>query len=238
MFMNNLIFKSLFVPGSFSFLLILAGLIVYIFRREERGKYFIIAGLIFYFFFSTTPGADLVISPLEKDYTPISIEEMSKADRVVVLSGGKKADVLRRSEVLRISNFKENNLQLIISGTEAVDDMRNDISAIESFFINRGVPAENIYIEDESKNTRENAEKVVERVGESPFLLVTSAYHMKRSLEEFERLGANPIPAPTDFRKKGSDYEFRDFIPSSENLRKSDLAFHEYLGILYYRIFN
>lgn len=180
----------------------------------------------------------MVIGRLESDFSVLSANEVDKAEIIVVLSGGSKADVLRSSEVLRISTLKEHSPTLIISGTESIDPDRENLSAVESFFINRGIPADNIHIEDKSQNTRENAQNVVETVEDEDFFLVTSAYHMKRALMEFEKLGANPIPAPTDFRKRRDSYRFGDYIPNSENLRKSDLAFHEHFGILYYIIFD
>ncbi len=236
--MDNTILKSLLVPGSLSFLLIVVGYLMAVLLRSRWGKRFIILGVAAYYFFSITIGADLIIKPLEENYSTLAVESMDQAEIIVVLSGGRLADTLRSSEVLRISNIKNHDADLIISGTQSLDPDRESASAIESFFINRGVNEERIHVEDESRNTRQNAEKVFEIIGEEPFFLVTSAYHMNRSIKEFEKLGADPIPAPTDFRGRGAPYGIRDFIPNSGNLRKSDLAMHEYFGILYYRIFR
>lgn len=233
----EILLKNLLVPGSLSFILVIVGTILIIFRKKKKGKYLVFAGLLIYYIFSITPGADFVIGRLEEDFTTLNVEMINEAETIVVLSGGSKADVLRSSEVLRISTLKDHSPILIISGTESIAD-RNNLSAVESFFINRGIPSENIVVEDESKNTRENAEQVSKEVGEEPFFLVTSAYHMKRAVMEFKRNDSNPIPAPTDFRKRKSSYLLGDYIPDSENLRKSDLAFHEHFGILYYRLFD
>ena len=58
---------------------------------------------------------------------------------------------------------------------------------------------------------------------------------MPRSMESFQKMGANPIAAPADFKIKES-YNILDFFPNAENLRYVDLAFHEYFGILWYRL--
>ncbi|MGM0439275.1 MAG: YdcF family protein [Patescibacteria group bacterium] len=236
--MTNLIVRNLLVPGSLSFILVIVGVVFMFLKKKKKGRYMIVAGLFIYYIFSITPGADFVIGNLEENFSTLEVDQIDQAEVIVVLSGGAKSDVLRSSEVLRISNLKDHSPTLIISGTEAIDQDRNSFSAVEAFFINRGIPDKNIYVEDQSNNTRENAKQVVEEVGEEPFFLVTSAYHMKRAVMEFEKLGANPIPAPTDFRKRRETYYFSDYIPSSENLRKSDLALHEHLGILYYRLFD
>ncbi len=234
--MNNFLLKSLIVPGTLSFVLVFLGLILIV-VKSKKGKYLTLSGLLMFYLFSITPVADFIVKNLEDDFTPLSQQKLDEADTIVVLSGGAKADVLRSSEVLRISTLKEHSSELIISGTQELAD-RESTSLVETFFVSRGVPAEMIYIEDESRNTRENAKQIVSRVGEEPFFLVTSAYHMKRALTEFEKLNANPIPAPTDFRAKRSSYGVGDYIPNSENLRKSDLAVHEYFGIIYYALFD
>ncbi len=235
--MNNSILRNIFAPSSLSFLIIAVGFLFFYLEKNRWAKKLIFLGILFFYLFSTTPVSDLVIAPLENNYEIISASEMKKADTIVVLSGGKKADTIRSSEVLRISNLRNHQTTLIISGTVPLME-REGFSKIESFFINRGIPSEKIRVEDVSENTRENAFEVAKKIGENPFFLVTSAYHMKRSLIEFEKVNANPIPAPTDFRKKGKPYGFRDYIPNSGNLRKSDLGFHEYMGILYYRFFD
>jgi uncharacterized SAM-binding protein YcdF (DUF218 family) len=58
---------------------------------------------------------------------------------------------------------------------------------------------------------------------------------MKRAMLEFEKLGANPIPAPIDFKSVG-EYGILSYIPNSKNLRNSDLAMHEYFGIIFYNM--
>lgn len=235
--MPNSLVKDLIVPGSFSFVLVLLGVILIIFKKKRKGKYLAFIGLLIYYLFSITPVADFAIRNLESKFAPLNQELMDEANTIVVLSGGAKADVLRSSEVLRISTLKNHSSKLIISGTQEIAD-RDRTSLVETFFISRGIPAEMIYIEDESRNTRENAKQIAKQIGDEPFFLVTSGYHMKRAMIEFEKLKTNPIPAPTDFRAKKNHYGFNDYIPNSDNLRKSDLAIHEYLGILYYSLFD
>jgi hypothetical protein len=56
---------------------------------------------------------------------------------------------------------------------------------------------------------------------------------MPRAMQLMHRAGALPIPAPTGHRVLGSGYHsYRFFIPGSYNLRKTERAMHEYLGLL------
>lgn len=229
--------KNIFIPSSICFFLLLIGVFLLFLKKKKKGLYFILAGLSFYYLFSITPGADFFLAPLESGFNQLSFSEMNKANIIVVLSGGEKTDLIRSSEVFRISNLKNHQPTVIISGTEELS-LKTRTSEIENFFIDRGIPPENIIVEDKSKNTRENAQEVVKQVKEEPFFLITSAYHMKRAISEFENLESNPIPTPVDFRVKSYKYSLEDYIPDSNNLRKTDLAFYEYLGIIYYNIFD
>ncbi|MDD5638978.1 MAG: hypothetical protein PHO28_03685, partial [Candidatus Pacebacteria bacterium] len=107
-----IIFKILqwfLVPSGFIFIFLIVGLIL-IFRKKRKlkkiGKIFLAVGVALFYFFSITPVTDLILSPLENRYQPIEIEDLDKANTVVLLLGGKESDVLRASEVLRIFNFQ------------------------------------------------------------------------------------------------------------------------------------
>lgn len=202
------------------------------------GKILIIFGILFYYLFSTTIVSNFLISPLENKYSLLKEEDLGKTDKVVLLLGGRETDVLRASEVLRIYNLqlKKFNLQpkIIISGTDPFLPTSEEALGLKKFFASRGLKEENIIIESKSHNTWENIKNVKEIVKKEAFFLVTSAYHMERAKREFEKVEANPIPAPTDFKIKKEKYTAIDFLPDSQNLRNSDLAFHEYFAIFWY----
>ena len=72
---------------------------------------------------------------------------------------------------------------------------------------------------------------------ENHFFLVTSAYHMPRSIALFKKHEMNPIPAPTGHHIKNkhglSPYAF---FPGAGDLKNSEKAVHEYLGILWAKL--
>jgi len=227
------ILEMFLLPSVFVLVLILIGIIL-IFRKKrgKLGKILIILGILLYYLFSITPVADSIISPLEKQYQPVQKEELNKADKIVLLLGGKESDVLRASEVLRLYNLQS---AIIISGRDPLSPKIEEAKEVKDFLVERGIPSENIILEDKSRTTKESAENLKNLVVEEPFFLVTSAYHMPRSMESFQKMGANPIAAPADFKIKES-YDILDFFPDAQNLRNSDIALHEYFGILWYRL--
>ena len=229
------------VPSGFIFILLTIGLIL-IFRKKRKvkkaGKILLTLGIFFFYFLSITPVVDLVLAPLETKYSAVDKEDLNKANTIVLLLGGKESDVLRASEVLRIFNlqFTTYNLKpkIIISGDDPLGTEKEEAKNLKTYLIERGISDENIIVEKKSRNTKESAENVKELVGEKPFFLVTSAYHLPRSMEVFEKFGLNPIAALTDFKRQDV-YSILDFFPDAQNLRNADLAFHEYFGIIFYR---
>lgn len=105
------------------------------------------------------------------------------------------------------------------------------------FFSNMGLPKEALVLEDKSQNTYENAVFTHELPGIDPnqrWLLVTSAWHMPRSLAVFKKAGWNVTAYPVDFRTAGitplTQYSLRD------GPERWELALHELIGIAAYRL--
>jgi uncharacterized SAM-binding protein YcdF (DUF218 family) len=98
------------------------------------------------------------------------------------------------------------------------------------------VPEERIILECGSRDTYEEAKEIKKLLGDQKFLLVTSAFHMPRSMNIFKKLGLNAIPAPGDFRAQGrAQLTVKDFFPWG--MEEANFAATEYLGMLFYRIF-
>ncbi len=235
------VLQQVFLPSSFLLILMVAGLVFLLFSKKRKpGKFLLIFGILFYYLFSITPVSNFLISPLEKKYSPLDQKDIRSADKIVLLLGGRETDVLRASEVLRIYHLQVTNFnfqpKIIISGTDPLLPTSEEALGVKKFFVSRGIKEENIIIEGQSRNTRESIRNLKENVGQEPFFLVTSAYHMERAMREFKKNSANPIPAPTDFKIKTEKYTALDFFPDPKNLRDSDFAFHEYFGILWYSL--
>lgn len=92
------------------------------------------------------------------------------------------------------------------------------------------------WTEDRSSDTFENAAfaaEILKREGISRILLVSSAWHLPRAVDCFERQGIEAIPAPTGFRGPAVR-DLLSFVPQHAALRDSSLALHEWIGRLYY----
>jgi len=88
------------------------------------------------------------------------------------------------------------------------------------------------------ENTRQEAAEYKRIFGDSAqLILVTNAVHMPRAMYSFRQAGLDPIPAPTNhLLKKGSERNFRSWIPTAGNISKMGNAIHEYVGMLWYKL--
>ena len=104
-----------------------------------------------------------------------------------------------------------------------------------------GVPAADILLEDSSRNTRENAvftkRLLVAHPENDTLILVTSAFHQRRALGCFRKVGLRPIAFPAGYRssdRRGTpDYWL---VPSPEALTNWSLLIHEMSGWLTYKV--
>jgi len=90
--------------------------------------------------------------------------------------------------------------------------------------------------EDRSRTTFENAAFIKSTFNPKKIILVTSAYHMKRSLYSFKRAGIECIPAPTDYKLDNSGYSLMSFIPNTGAMDGIFRGLKEHAGLLFYRI--
>jgi len=107
------------------------------------------------------------------------------------------------------------------------------------FYQQQGLDMARVRLEDGSRNTRENAQQVAKLLGGpclEPWLLVTSAWHMRRSMAEFEaefaKINCKVTPYPVDFRT-GKSTPLTEYS-LAHSLLLWQTALHEWLGLWVY----
>lgn len=99
-----------------------------------------------------------------------------------------------------------------------------------------GIPSTDIIMEPKSRNTYENAKfssEIIRSQNLDNLILVTSGFHMKRSLLFFQTFNLHPLPAPSDRLSAHISV-----LPLSQNFALLDLALHEYTGMAQYYLYN
>lgn len=113
----------------------------------------------------------------------------------------------------------------------------SEAAAAEDFFREQGLAPGRLILESRARDTYENATLSLAlakpKTGEN-WLLVTSAFHMPRSVGCFRKAGFPVIPFPVDFRTSGTTGKFGVSLASLTNTARLHLALREYLGLFSY----
>lgn len=103
---------------------------------------------------------------------------------------------------------------------------------------NLQVPDSVILMESKSKNTFENAlyskQLLKEKNCKGPYLLVTSAFHMRRALRTFKKAELDVVPYPCDFKLNTGNVQADDFLPKADVLMLWNMYIKEIIGVLVY----
>jgi uncharacterized SAM-binding protein YcdF (DUF218 family) len=138
----------------------------------------------------------------------------------------------RVAEGVRLAK-RYGNVRLVLSGGVPPGyGLEPSAHGYAIFARDMGIDPASIVMLDQPLTTSEEARALSKLFGQSPFLLVTSASHMKRAMKLFDGTGARPIAAPTSQRAGSSQGFGGTWLPSSGNLGTTQMALHEYLGIL------
>lgn len=216
--------------------------------RRGLGGWLLTASLAILWGFSTPVFTDCLRASLERVYPSVSIEDLPKADAIVVLGGGVEAAIAPRltvdlkagaDRVLYAGRlYRAGKAPLVVvSGGNLpwLNDGRAEAYEMAGLLGEWGVPATAIVLEPNSRTTYENAlfsKTLLQARGIDTILLVTSALHMPRALATFQAAGFRAVPAPTDVevvdRVKPTSLRW---LPDAEALEGGTRALKEYLGM-------
>jgi len=222
-------------------------LILFLFYRK---KVFVLLSLLILLISSNSFVGNFLFSYLEHPYKPISFDTIKKSDAIIVLSSGitqiKKNGVNRYQwgspnrffSGVNLLKKEKADLLIFTAGQLPWDNKwKPEGYVLKEKAMELGVSQEKILITDIVKNTYDESIKVAEMIhNKSNIILVTSAFHMTRSKDLFEKQGFVVTTFPVDFKQSNSRLTILDFIPSIGALNKTSIFFREMLGRLYYKI--
>ncbi len=253
--------EIVFSPLGIMTILLALGVLLAIVKRHSRAGYrlLIFGGLLFLIFLFSPLSLYLTLG-LEKQFPPMLTPPQSpKTDKIVVLAGYAEENpgfpvtsnvseptMGSMSEGLRLYRLLP-GAKLIMSGGVARSGEKPVAAMMADFLQQMGVPAKDLVVEGNSRNTYENLFEIRKMVGASPFILVAPACDLRRAVAVANKLDMKPMPAPSciwtlqynlGYLSKADqiDHFLRSFgSPSVENLARLQWTYHEYLGYLYYR---
>ena len=251
-FVLSKIFGFFALPSNCLIAVGLVGLVLLSTRFTRFASWLIVTSLVLIALAGLSPLGNALILPLEQRFPPWD-DGRGPPDGIVVLGGSISpgvsaargavaldetaerltvaAELARRYPDARIL-FSGGSAGLIFNeGTEATFAVRQ----LEDL----GVAPDRIIAEDRSRNTIENAvfsRRLADPKPGQRWLLVTSAYHMPRSVAAFRAAGFPVEPYPVDWRTRGPIDALRPFSSLGEGLRRTDTAVREWVGLVAYRL--
>lgn len=208
-----------------------------------------------YWLASVPAVADVLATRLHaRDSQPITLDEISGAQAIVVLGAGIRTTfstgqvvvavpdaqtVYNAVEGARIYHLIPGGLPIIASGgrQDGAAKTATESGILEEWLVRSGVPAERIVLESGSRTTREQASLVMPLMkanGWNRFVLVTPAVQSPRAVSVFRIQGGDPIPAAAPFWPSEERGRKPGLIPNAGALRASERATYDYLAWAYY----
>jgi len=237
-----------------SWLIIL--LIIALLARSKRLKRIsLITSVSFLLIFTNPFFLNVVLNLWEPK--PVAISSLPEYDIGILLGGFSRHFPISDNITLTRSGdrlwqtlalYKHGKIKkILISGGSFTSD-KPESKAVYDALISIGLPDSVIMIEDKSLNTRQNAIYTVELlkqnnnennylVPEVSTVIITSAFHMQRSLGCFRKAGLSPESFPVGHLTRHDNvYWARWFRPEPEALRYWELLFNEWAGIVMYKL--
>ncbi len=240
MFTLKKIISAFLLPLPIGFFLLLMAFIYLMFNSYKKAKIFLFLGLSWFILLSFQPISNAILAPLENSHK--ALLETPKVNYILVLGSGHKSDenlsITSQVKMVGINRLVEGirhyknleNAKLIVSGF-SINGGESHALMQEKLAISLGVNPNDIIRLDTPKDTKEEAIEAKKILGDNEFILVTSASHMKRSVLLFKKEGLNIIASPTNHLAY-KDNAYSAYF-SAKNLRKTEMAIHEYIGLLY-----
>ncbi|MDQ0192861.1 YdcF family protein [Paenibacillus wynnii] len=242
-YLIKLIYSFILPPGIF--ILLLAGISLWLWKRERKPALLLLGVTLVIYLSATSWVGSMLIGNLERKYPQPSV---LKGDIIVVLGGGATSGTpdfdgegnLSGSAANRLLTavrlYRSSGLPILISGGKVFSDTGNEAEISRRQLQALGIPKKDIFIENQSLNTEQNARLSAEQLKNQGFsepILVTSGFHLPRAIIEFKHAGLIVQPYPTDYwTSKPEKLYVSKFIPSSSGLSLTATALKEYLGIL------
>ena len=244
-YMKKLVTPFILPPGVFILLLLLSGGWFLIKKPRKAGLVLLGFGVIMWIS-ALKPVSHLLYRGLE---TELTLPGAVHGDVIILLGGGGNDEAPDISGIGRPSRLmierivtavrlqKRLHIPIIVSGGAYFDQTIPEAEIVKRFLIDLGVPVSKIYLETKSRDTIENARYTQTMCTEFEFrdpILVTSSYHMKRSLLSFRKIGMRVKPFPVGIQSnKPAEFFWTDLLPT--DYRDISCAIREYVGYAVYR---
>jgi uncharacterized SAM-binding protein YcdF (DUF218 family) len=219
-------------------------------RWLRLGSGMLALGVLLLLLFGYSPAANVLLLSLSERF-PAWQFDGREPDGIIVLGGAIDSEVSEARDALETDQSAERiiamlelarrfpDARIVFSGGSG-NLIENSVpeAPIAGRLLERfGIARERVLLESGSRTTDENASLVRRMVSPKPgerWLLVTSAFHMPRSIGAFRHAGFTVEAYPVDWRTRGWTDAAMPFDRLSAGLARTDLAVHEWIGLFAY----
>lgn len=220
-------------------------------KSQVRRKRFLILSFLMFLFFSNNFLFNEVVRKWEGPITNYNNPETY--DIGIVLGGFSSYDSVSRRFQLNESGdriwqalhlYKTGKVKkLLISGGSGsvLHKTETEADKAAQYLLKMGVPEKDLIIETNSRNTRENAVESAKIINamhpDAHCLLITSAFHMKRSMGCYGKVHLDVSPYKTDFIAERRNWDPENLLlPKPESLLGWEILIREFVGIYAYKL--
>lgn len=245
-------FGYMLIPTNFLIGLGLFGAILLLTRFARLGRRLMVTALVLLAVCAFSPLSNFVLYPLEQRF-PKWDASRGEPDGIIVLGGPLDADLSAAHGVPVIAGAADRiigaatlahrypNARIVYTGgsPNLISNDAKEADYATALFQGLGIAKARLTMERQSRNTRENAEFSREIVKPKPgerWLLVTSAYHMPRSMGVFRKAGFPVEAYPVDWKVGTREDLFKFYVTATDGLQLVDVGAREWLGLIAYRI--
>jgi len=249
---DNLISRGLWLflqPSNLIFVLLLIGILLVWRGRRKAGLSVLLCCLAIYGLTLFGPLTNWLLIPLEKRFS-VYTNDLSQApySGIIVLAGSERLRYSATHDQVTLNGGAERlieaaklarifpSLPLIYCGGGRIDGLISETEIARKFFREAGIDPARIRFDDRSYNTYSNAleaKKLITEGETGKWLLVTSAFHMPRSVGAFRKARIYIQPYPVDYRSSLRHTLFGR-PDAGRNFYELDFALHEWVGMLAY----
>jgi uncharacterized SAM-binding protein YcdF (DUF218 family) len=222
-------------------------------RDDRRRLLWAIVPFVLLTIISIPAVAYLLMGTLEWSFPPSS-EMPDSAQALVVLSGymyapddGSRAQAelswdtyYRCRHALRMYQ-RTKGCPILVSGglSEGAPHGPPLADAMRDFFIEHGVKAGDLIVENQSLNTHENAvfsSRLLRERGIQRIVLITEAKHIWRATKCFQNEGMEVSPSACNHFTTRFRHRVEDYLPSPYGAAAFLAGLHEWVGVAYYKL--
>jgi uncharacterized SAM-binding protein YcdF (DUF218 family) len=221
--------------------------------RDRAGRRLILLSVGLLLLGGLLPASNWLLLPLEQRFARADLTGR-EVDGIVVLGGAEDARIWAERDAHALNEAGERfteavalarrypKARVVFTGgaIEIIGSPKIGADAARAIFRDLGlVEGDRLLLETKARDTWENAVYVKALVEPKPgerWLVVTSAWHMPRSIGVFRQAGFAVEPWPVDYRTGGLLDALRLFEAPADGLKRLDTAMREWIGLVIYRV--